>query len=76
MRIDLHGYHIHVAWKHFNYQIEEAYFGGKKKCIVITGQGAMMHEFPQWAQNHPRIRDWSQHRHNSGSFIVKIKKRS
>ena len=75
MKIDLHGYHIHVAWKHFNRAIEEAYFAGKKKCVVVTGQGAMMREFETWAANHPRIREWNQHQYNAGSFSVKLKKR-
>jgi len=75
MRIDLHGYHIHTAWRHFNNSVTEAYFAGYKKCIVITGQGAMMREFQTWAANHPRIRDCVQNPKNPGSFTIKLNKR-
>lgn len=75
MRIDLHGYHIHTAWQHFNSRITEAYFAGHKKCTVITGQGAMMIEFPTWAKLHPRIRECKQTPNNPGSFSVKLNKK-
>lgn len=75
MRIDLHGYHIHSAWRHFNTRVTEAYFQGYKKCTVITGQGAMMNEFETWARNHPRIRECTRHPKNPGSFTIKLNKR-
>jgi DNA-nicking Smr family endonuclease len=75
MKIDLHGYPIHTAWQQFNRQVNEAYFAGYKKCHVITGQGAMMHEFEIWARNHPRIRDCTQNPKNLGSFTIKLNKR-
>lgn len=75
MRIDLHGYHIHMAWRYFNTRVTEAYFQGYKKCTVITGQGAMMREFQTWAQNHPRVRDCTQNPRNPGSFTIKLNKR-
>lgn len=73
--IDLHGYHIHEAWKHFNKQVEEAYFKGYKKVVVVTGQGRIMHEMPQWITNHPRIREYRQARHNPGSFNCILEKK-
>ena len=75
MRIDLHGYHIHEGWRKFKRAIDEAYLANYRKCIVITGQGAMMREFPTWAHNHPYIREWSQPKHNPGSFLIKLKKK-
>ena len=87
MRIDLHGLHIQNGWHHFNQQIEEAYLSGHKKCHVITGQGAMMREIHTsgqgammreihtWADNHIRIRECVQTKHNPGSFSIKLKKR-
>jgi DNA-nicking Smr family endonuclease len=75
MRIDLHGYHIHIAWKHFNTCVTEAYFGGVKKCTVITGQGAMMHEFQTWARKHPRVKECTQTPNNPGSFSIILYKR-
>jgi len=35
----------------------------------------MMREFPTWAHNHPYIREWSQPKHNPGSFVIKLKKK-
>lgn len=75
MKIDLHGLHTHAAWRYFNQQINEAYFAGHKKCIVVTGQGAIMNEFESWAHLHPRIRECTQHPKNPGSFSVKLNKK-
>ena len=75
MRIDLHGYHIHTAWSHFNQRITHAYYEGYKNCEVVTGQGAMMREFPNWANNHPRVKSYTQKPHNPGSFFVKLNKK-
>ena len=41
--IDLHGYHVHEAWRHFNNKIDDAYYNGMRK-VVVTGQGAIMRE--------------------------------
>lgn len=76
MTIDLHGYHIHEGWRTFNRTIDEAYFNNWRKVSVITGQGAMMHELPIWANNHPRIREVKQQKHNPGSFTVILKKKA
>ena len=72
--IDLHGYQIHEAWQVFNDAVEDAYLKGHKKVHVVTGQGAMMKEFPTWASNNRRVREFSQNQHNPGSFSVKLKK--
>ena len=75
MKIDLHGYHIHEGWRQFQRQVNDAYFAGHKRCVVVTGQGAMMNEFKTWANNHPRIRECTQNPHNPGSFSIKLKKK-
>jgi len=75
MRIDLHGYHIHEAWRKFNQKVDDAYYKGARKCIIITGQGSMMFEFPTWATNHPRIKEYRQTPHNPGSFSIFLVKK-
>jgi DNA-nicking Smr family endonuclease len=75
MKIDLHGYPIHTAWQRFNRQVNEAYFAGYKKIIVITGQGMIMNELETWAQLHPKIRECKQTLYNRGSFHIKLIKR-
>lgn len=66
--IDLHGYHIHEAWKYFNREIEKAYYQNKKRITVITGQGDIMREMPNWISNHRLIMEYRQHKWNPGSF--------
>ena len=39
--IDLHGYHIHEAWRIFKTEIDNAYYRNMKYMIVVTGQGAI-----------------------------------
>lgn len=53
--------------------MEEAYLDGKRSAVVVTGQGMMMREFETWAKNHPRIREVTQHKHNPGSWSIKLK---
>jgi DNA-nicking Smr family endonuclease len=74
MKIDLHGYTIHEAWREFNTAIDNAYFAGRTSTVVVTGQGAIMREFPTWATQHARVREVNQHKYNPGSFTVKLKK--
>lgn len=74
MKLDLHGYQIHAAWNHFNSAIDDAFHDGLKSIVVVTGQGMMMREFPTWASNHSRVREVTQHKHNPGSFSVKLVK--
>jgi DNA-nicking Smr family endonuclease len=75
MRIDLHGCHIHEGWARFKREVDRAYYLGHKQCSVITGQGAMMVEFPTWANNHPLVRECNQQRYNPGSFLIRLKKK-
>lgn len=75
MIIDLHGCHIHEGWARFKREVDQAYFAGAKRCTVITGQGAMMHEFPTWAHNHSRIREYRTTTRNPGSFIIYLVKK-
>ena len=74
VKIDLHGMTIHSAWTSFGVAIDSAYFGGVRSVVVVTGPGAMMKEFPVWAESHPRVREVTQHKHNPGCFTVKLKK--
>ena len=74
MKIDLHGLHIHNAWKHFNQAITEAYLSNNKKVHVITGQGAIMREVEVWARNHSYVKEGVQNPRNPGSFSIKLQK--
>jgi DNA-nicking Smr family endonuclease len=74
MQIDLHGYTVHSAWHIFNDRVTDAYFAKRKTVTVITGQGAIMHEFQTWCLNHPRIKGCTRTPYNPGSFKISLKK--
>lgn len=75
MKLDFHGYTIHTAWKEFNAAIDEAYYANQRSVVVVTGQGQMMREFENWCRNNPKIREVTQHKHNPGSWSVKLRKK-
>ena len=70
MKLDLHGLPIHSAWSVFNNKIQDAYYNKLKYVVVVTGQGAIMKEFPIWVRNHPHTKSCSSAPHNPGSFKV------
>ena len=74
MKLDLHGLPIHSAWGVFNSKIQDAYYEKLKYVVVVTGQGAIMKEFPVWVSNHPHTKSCSSAPHNPGSFKVFLKK--
>ena len=74
-RIDLHGYHLHEAWKQFKTKVDDAYYAGHLRVEVVTGQGRIMNEMPGWITNHTKIREYIQKRWNPGSFTCILNKR-
>ena len=73
MSLDLHGLTIHQGWSHFNEEVDQAFWRGVRSMRVITGKGLMLHEFPTWASNHPKIQRIELNR-DGGSFRVWLKK--
>ena len=71
--IDLHGYVLHDAWKKFNVFVQDSYHARKKQIRVITGQGAMMKEFPNWASANRYVKSHKQVKFNSGAWILQLK---
>lgn len=74
MRIDLHGQTIHAAWRIFNTCITDAYYNKHSTIVVITGQGAIMHEFGAWCAQHPHVKTWTNSPQNPGSYKLSLKK--
>ena len=74
MKLDLHGYTIHQAWKEANQFITEAYYHGNKKVTIICGHGIIKQEIEEWFALHPKVRDFVLLR-NGGSYVLKIAKR-
>lgn len=73
MRLDLHGYTIHDAWRIFNSRVTDAYYAKAKTIVVVTGQGAIMHEFTAWCAQHPHVKTWTNSPNNPGSFKLSLK---
>jgi len=74
MKLDLHGHNVHAAWRIFNTRITDAYYDKHKTVMVVTGQGAIMHEFQSWCGQHPHIKSWTNAPHNPGSYKISLKK--
>jgi len=74
MKLDLHGLPIHSAWNLFSTKITDAYYMKYKSIVVITGQGVIMREFPNWVSTHPHAKSCISAPHNPGSFTVMLLK--
>ena len=74
MKLDLHGHNVHAAWRLFNTRITDAYYDKHRTVEVVTGQGAIMHEFQTWCGQHPHIKSWTNAPHNPGSYKISLKK--
>ena len=72
--LDLHGYSIHDGWEEFTRFIKECNQSRKRFAIVMTGQGKMKEEFPDWVAANPHLRNYKLQDGN-GSFKVKFKPR-
>jgi len=73
MKLDLHGHSIHAAWRIFNTRITDAYYNKQRTVVVVTGQGAIMHEFQSWCAQHPHVIAWT-NANNPGSYKISLKK--
>lgn len=74
MKLDLHGYTIHEAWKVFKTHMTECYLKGVKKTVIVTGHGAIQRELPMWCSSNPYTKQVTVKDKNPGAFTVKIKK--
>lgn len=75
MKLDLHGYTVHEAWRQFRKRTESAYLDGKRKIVVVTGHGKMQSEFTGWCDGDPYVESVTRLDPNAGAFNVVIKKR-
>ena len=76
MRLDLHGFTVHDAWKRFNIWIQDAQTKESIKSVtVVTGQGEIHKELPRWCDNMSFIRQIQPHFHNGAYEIFFYKNR-
>lgn len=74
MKLDLHGFPIHDAWKEYRKLTQESYWNNKKYIIVITGMGQMQMQFHHWVSSDPYALKCEQL--NEGAWKVHIRKRT
>jgi|Wag4MinimDraft_6_1082665.scaffolds.fasta_scaffold29129_1 DNA-nicking Smr family endonuclease len=72
--LDLHGFHIHEAWKKIANFINECYYGNYTYCRVICGQGSIKDEIEHWLVLHDKVREFTLER-TQGSYKIKLIKR-
>lgn len=73
MKLDLHGFTIHDAWKEYRKTTQEQYWKERKYIVVITGVGAMNMQFHHWVTNDPYATSYE--KLNDGAWKVSIKKK-
>lgn len=74
-RLDLHGKHIHEAWKTVDRFLEECYYDNYKSCEIICGQGAILIEIETWLHLNRYVREYRLNARTKGSYNVKLMKR-
>lgn len=75
MKLDLHGKHIHEAWKFVDRFIDDCYYKGIKRCEIICGQGAIRNEIEVWFHNNEHVREFRFNNRTQGSYNITLKKR-
>ncbi len=67
--LDLHGMTIHVA-----FAVAKAFINDTphRDVLVITGQGQISYEFPDWLQQWPRVQTWSR-QNDGGAYRVRMR---
>lgn len=73
--LDLHGKHIHEAWKSVDRFISECYYSNIKRCEIICGQGLILNEIETWLHLNIHVREYRFNVRTQGSYNVILKKR-
>ena len=75
MRLDLHGYTVHDAWRKFKVHVELCELNGVVKFTVITGQGKIYDEMHKWCEAIPSISEVLIPMRGPGSYQIRLKKK-
>jgi DNA-nicking Smr family endonuclease len=73
--LDLHGKHIHEAWKSVDRFLQQCYYDNYKSCEIICGQGLIRNEIETWLHLNTFVREYRFNTRTQGSYNVKLKKR-
>jgi DNA-nicking Smr family endonuclease len=76
MKLDLHGKHIHEAWKSVDTFLLECYYKSIKRCVIICGQGLIRNEIETWLHLNRYVTDYKLNSRTQGSYHIKLKKRN
>lgn len=74
MKLDLHGYTVHDAWRRYRTVTRECYLDSRKSITVITGHGKMSSEFSRWVEADPYAISCTRLDPNTGAWQVKLRK--
>lgn len=74
MKLDLHGNTTHAGWQKFCSHVEQCYYKGVRKFVVVTGHGAMQREIKVWCHNHRHVQSVEQVEYNTGAYRVTLLK--
>ena len=73
-RLDLHGKHVHEAWKAVDKFMEQCYYNNNKRCEIICGQGAIKEEIETWLHLNTYVREYRLNTRSQGSYNILLKK--
>ena len=74
-RLDLHGKHIHEAWKCVDRFLQECYYSNNSRCEIICGQGVIRDEIGVWLHLNTNVREYRFNNRTKGSYNVILAKR-
>jgi DNA-nicking Smr family endonuclease len=71
MKLDLHGKHIHEAWKSVDTFLLECYYKSIKRCVIICGQGLIRNEIETWLHLNRYVTDYKLNSRTQGSYHIR-----
>ena len=75
IRLDLHGKHVHEAWKAVDKFVEQCYYNNNKRCEIFCGQGLIKQEIETWLHLNTYVREYKLNTRTQGSYNIVLKKR-
>ena len=73
--LDLHGKHVHEAWKTVDRFLKDCYYEDYNYCEIICGQGVIKNEIETWLHLNNYVREYRINSRTLGSYNIKLKKR-
>ena len=74
-KLDLHGNHVHEAWKKVAKFTEACYYTNYKHCEIVCGQGEIKREIEHWLHLNTHVVEYRLNARTNGSYNIKLKKR-